>query len=149
MKKNIFVAGLVVIFLVLGFTELKAQSSKQNIEIFSILLAREGAEIKLEVPLERGNLAQNIEILKHCWYLYYGFVSEGWQSGVGRDYLGTVTFEYEERSKGFVIYAVVSIGKKDCPGELFNRFKCRKNKVYVETVPRAVKKCIDQVYRAR
>ncbi len=145
MNKNIFRTGLVIIFLILGITE--AQS--RDIETFSVTLAREGAGIKLEIPLEIGNLAQNTEILRHCWYLYYGFASKGWQSGYGRDFLGTVTFEYEERNKGFVVYAIVSIGKNDCPGAPRNEFKCRENKVYIDTVPRAVEKCINQVYRAR
>ncbi|MCD4762229.1 hypothetical protein K8R32_04705 [bacterium] len=146
------IVGLVFcIFLLLPITVSGAwniQTPEQD-EILHVYLCKKGVEISLEVPLRLGDLKQNMELMKRCAELVAGFKRAGWSRERGELNLGVVELEYEYGNKEITAFAIVRIGKNNCPGDGFNSFKCRNNKVYTNTVPRKVESCIEEAFLSK
>lgn len=145
------IAGLVFfVFLFLPITVNGAwniQIPEQD-EILYVYLCKKGVEIVLEVPLRLGDLRQNMELMKRCAELVAGFKRAGWSRGHGNLNLGVVEFEYEYGNKKITAFAIVKIGKDNCPGD-FNSSMCRDNKHYTNIVPKKVENCINEAFLSK
>ena len=149
MKRIIFGLLITLVIVVCPFNSIAQDTRNVIFNVpMSVELVRDGLSINYGVEFEIGNVNQNNKILDGFWQLYNVLLNQGWQQRGRGQFIGHITFICR-RADSYTAYALISIGMNDCPGELFNKFKIRKNKVYLDTLPRALDKCIDKEYSRR
>ena len=149
MKRIIFGLLVILVIAVCPFNSIAQNTQRTVFNVpMSVELVRDGLSIDYVLELAIGNRNQNVEILDGFWKLYNVLLKQGWRKGRGQFFIGSITFICR-KADDYKVYALISIGKNDCPGELRNKFKIRKNKVYLDTLPRALDKCIDKEYLRR